>query len=109
MWQNYTSESKPNSKIHPFETFRLSIDDSEYSHFESTIIHSSIQAARYHIALFTNSFFTELPITFAPGHQSIVNTQCFLVNTDYNCPPINIHPSSFGETAPMLPYCDSVV
>jgi hypothetical protein len=68
MWENYTSESKPNSKIHPFETFCLFMDDSEYSDFEFTFIHPSIQAARYCNALFANSFLTELPITFAPGH-----------------------------------------
>jgi hypothetical protein len=50
----------------------------------------SIQAACYCNALFTNSFLTALPITFASGCQSIIDTQCFLVNTDYNCPPINI-------------------
>src|ERR1700685_2762208 len=79
MWQNYTSESEPNSKIHLFETFRLSMDDHKYSDFESTIIH---RAARYCNALFTNSFLTELPVTFAPGHQSIVDTQHFLVDID---------------------------
>src|ERR1700683_1137902 len=101
MWQNYTSESEPNSKIHPSETFRLSMDDCKYSDFESTIICPSIRAARYCNALFANSFLTELPITFATGCQSIVDALCFLVNTNYNCPPINIHPSSFGQTAPM--------
>src|ERR1700689_550696 len=101
MWQNYTSESEPNSKIHPFETFCLSMDDREYSDFESTIIRPSIRAARYRDALFTNSHLTELPVTFAPGCQSIVNIQCFLVDTNYNWSPINIHPHSFGETTPM--------
>src|ERR1700733_11101533 len=75
MWQNYTSESKPNSKIHLFETFRLSMDDREYSDFESTIICPSIRAARYRDALFTNSHLTKLPVTFAPGRQSIVDIQ----------------------------------
>src|ERR1700729_4208771 len=89
MWQNYTSESEPNSKIHPFETFRLSMDDHKYSDFESTIIHPSIQAACYHDALFTNSHLTKLPVTFAPGCQSIVDIQCFLVDTDYNWLLIN--------------------
>src|SRR6202042_3246739 len=93
-------ESKPNSYIYPFETFHLSMDDHEYSDFESTIIQPSIQAAHYHNALFANSFLTKLPITFAPGHQSIINTQHFLVDTNYDCPPINIHPS-FVQTAPM--------
>jgi hypothetical protein len=101
MWQNYTSESEPNSKIHPFETFRLSMDDREYSDFESTIIRPSIRAARYRDALFANSHLTELPVTFAPGRQSIVDIQRFLIDTDYNQSPINIHPHSFGETAPM--------
>ena len=101
MWQNYTSESEPNSKIHPFETFRLSMDDREYSDFESTIICPSIWAARYRDALFKNSHLTELPVTFAPGCQSIVDIQCFLVDTDYNQSPINIHPHPLGETAPM--------
>src|ERR1700734_2112539 len=101
MWQNHTSASKPNSKIHLFETFRLSMDDREYSDFESTIIHPSIRATCYHDALFANSRLTELPVTFAPGCQSIVNIQCFLVDTDYNWSPINIHPHSFGETSPM--------
>src|ERR1700729_3636203 len=64
MWQNYTSESK----IHLFETLHMSMRDSEYSDFESTIIHPSIRAAHYHNTLFANSFLTELPITFAPGH-----------------------------------------
>src|ERR1700683_13766 len=71
MWQNYTSESEPNSKIHPFETFRLSMDERKYSDFESTIIRPSIQAARYHNALFANSSLIAPPITFPPGHQSI--------------------------------------
>src|ERR1700729_1358635 len=102
MWQNYTSESEPNSKIHLFETFRLSMDDHEYSDFESTIIHPSIRAAHYRDALFASSHLTELPVTFAPGCQSIVDIQRFLVDTDYNRSPINIHPHSFGETAPML-------
>ena len=101
MWQNYTSESEPNSKIHLFETFCLSMDDCKYSDFESTIICPSIRAARYHDTLFTNSHFTELPVTFTPGHQSIVDIQCFLVDTDYNWLPINIHPHHLGETAPM--------
>ena len=101
MWQNYTFESEPNSKIHPFETFHLSMDDCEYSDFESTIIRPSFQATRYRDALFTNSHLTELPVTFAPGCQSIVDIQCFLVDTDYNQSPINIHPHSFGETTPM--------
>jgi len=101
MWQNYTSESEPNSKIHPFETFRLSMDDREYSDFESTIIRPSIRAARYRDTLFANSHLTELPVTFAPGRQSIVDIQRFLIDTDYNQSPINIHPHSFGETAPM--------
>ena len=101
MWQNYTSESEPNSKIHPFETFRLSMDEREYSDFESTIIRPSIRAARYRDALFANSHLTELPVTFAPGRQSIVDIQRFLIDTDYNQLPINIHPHSFGETAPM--------
>src|SRR6202167_6286510 len=47
LWQNYTSESEPNSKIHPFETFRLSMNDHEYSDFESAIIRPSIRAAHY--------------------------------------------------------------
>ena len=101
MWQNYTSESEPNSKIHPFETFRLSMDDREYSDFESTIIRPSIRAARYRDTLFANSHLTELPVTFAPGCQSIVDIQCFLIDTNYNWLPINIHPHPLGETAPM--------
>src|SRR6202035_5699088 len=50
---------------------------------------------------FSQTHLTKLPITFAPGHQSIVDIQCFLIDTDYNWLPINIHPRSFGETAPM--------
>src|ERR1700729_2909195 len=101
MWQNCTSESEPNSKIHLFETFCLSMDDREYSDFESTIIRPSIRAARHRDALFANSHLTELPVTFAPGHQSIVNIQRFLIDTHYNRSLININPHSFGETAPM--------
>src|ERR1700735_1942449 len=101
MWQNYTSESEPNSKIHPSETFRLSMDDCKYSDFESTIICPSIRATCYCDALFANSHLTKLPITFTLGHQSIVNIQCFLVDTDYNQSPINIHPHPLGETSSM--------
>jgi len=93
--------SESNSKIHPFETFHLSMDDHKYSRFESTIICPSIRATHYHNALFANSFLTELPITFALGCQSIVDTKCFLVNTDYNHLPINIHPPSLEQTTPM--------
>ena len=82
MWQNYTSESEPNSKIHPFETFHLSMDDCEYSNFESAMIRPSIRAAHYCNTLFTNSRLTELPVTFAPGRQSIVDIQRFLIDTD---------------------------
>ena len=102
MWQNYTSESEPNSKIHPFETFRLSMDDREYSDFESTIIRPSIRAARYRDTLFANSHLTELPVTFAPGRQSIVDIQCFLIDTDYNRSLINIHPHSLEKPHPCL-------
>ena len=77
------------------------MDDSKYSDFESTIIHPSIQAAHYRNTLFANSFLTALPITFAPGCQSIINTQCFLVDTNCNCPLINIPPPSLGQTAPI--------
>src|SRR6202044_4223237 len=77
------------------------MDDREYSDFESTIIHPSIRAACYRNALFTNSHLTELPITFAPGCQSIVDIQHFLIDTDYNRSLINIHPHPLGETAPM--------
>ena len=92
MWQNYTSESEPNSKIHPFETFRMSMDDHEYSEFESTIIRPSIRAACSRNALLASSSLTDLPIAFAPGRQSIIDTQRFLVDTDYNCPSANIRP-----------------
>ena len=77
------------------------MDDHKYSRFESTIICPSIRATHYHNALFANSFLTELPITFALGCQSIVDTKCFLVNTDYNHLPINIHPPSLEQTTPM--------
>ena len=77
------------------------MDDCEYSDFESTIICPSIRATHYCDALFANSHLTKLPVTFAPGCQSIVNIQCFLVDTDYNRSPINIHPHLLGETAPM--------
>src|ERR1700691_879091 len=70
------------------------MDDHKYSRFESTIICPSIRATHYCNALFANSFLTELPITFALGCQSIVDTKCFLVNTNYNHLPINIHPPS---------------
>ena len=31
----------------------------------------------------------------------VIDTQHFLVDTNYNCLPINIHPHSSGETAPI--------
>src|ERR1700680_3781817 len=50
------------------------------------LIHPFIQSTQSYTQLFNNSALPNLPIVFAPGHQSIANIQCFLVNTDYNQP-----------------------
>src|SRR6202451_3667649 len=84
------TESAQERPIHPFEMFRASMDDYEYALFESKIICPSIRAARSHTQLFNNSALPDLPIIFKPGLQSITNLQCFLVDTDYNCPLHNL-------------------
>ena len=100
MWANYTSKSDQKSKTHLFKTFCPSMDECEYSNFESSVIHPSIQATYSHGELFSNSLLSNLPIVPTPEHQSISDTLCFLVHTDYNCLSI-IHPPSFEQTTPM--------
>ena len=90
MSSSQDTESTQEHLIHPFEMFRALMDKYEYMLFESEIIHPSIQSTQSYTQLFNNSALPNLPIVFAPGHQSIANIQCFLVNTDYNQPLHNL-------------------
>src|SRR6202050_1343874 len=84
------TESAQERPIHPFETFRASMDEYEYALFESKIIRPSIRAARSHTQLFNNSVLPNLPLVFKPGRQSITDLQNFLVDTDYSRPLHNL-------------------
>ena len=91
MSSSRATESAQECLIHPFKTFRASMDKYEYALFESEIIHPSIWAAWSHTQLFNNSALPDLPIVFKPGHQSITKIQHFLVDTDCNWPLHNLH------------------
>src|ERR1700728_381118 len=91
MTSSQTTESARERPIHPFETFRPSMDDQEYALFESKIIRPSIRAAQSRAILLDNSILTHLPISFKPGHPSLEDTQRFLLETDYNCPSHKLH------------------
>src|SRR6202142_1914928 len=78
MSSSRNTESTQERPIHPFETFRASMDDYEYALFESKIIHPSIRATQSHTQLFNNSALSNLSIVFKPGCQSITDLQHFL-------------------------------
>src|SRR6202451_580767 len=98
------TESAQERPIHPFETFRASMDNYEYALFELKIICLSIQAARSHTQLFNNSALSDLPIVFKPGRQSITDLQRFLVDTDYNRPLHNLRFPLVDPVAKMSPH-----
>lgn len=73
-----SSESEDQPRIHPFETFRPSMD---YNTFNSEVLRPYLRDARVRRSDRASS---QLRLTFAPNRSSIEELLSFLEETDYN-------------------------